>query len=113
MSITCAHCDHFFDPSDRRAAFTKKSDPKYPPICPACAIETLRGNEAWAVWNNCNGVFEVCMDRDDAVKKLAEYPVEAGCKVVPVRVYEEPEDRWNLLEWCYRRDHPNDAAAEN
>lgn len=104
VAITCGECEHFFDPSDKRS-FISTATPPHPPLCPACAIETLRGREAWSVWNDCNGVFEVCMDRSDAVQKLAEYPTEAGCKVIPVRVYEEPEERWDMLEWIDRRDH--------
>jgi hypothetical protein len=48
------------------------------------------GTEAWAVWNNCNGVFEVTMWRADAQKLIddGEYP---ECDVIPVTIVECPE----------------------
>lgn len=66
--------------------------------------------EAWAVWNACNGVFEVTMRREEAVKKLAEYPEAAGCEVVPVLIEVEPRDRWLLREWHERNEHPPESS---
>lgn len=104
-AIICASCDHFFDPTDKRAYIPDPPDPRYGPQCPACTMEELCGDKAWAVWNSCNGVFEVAMSRQGAVERLAEY-LDCECRVVPVRVYTEPEDRWDFREWVDRREHP-------
>jgi hypothetical protein len=112
MPVVCGECDHFFDPSDKRSFVPNPPDPRYPQLCPACTIQTLHGREAWAVWNDCNGVFEVHLDREDAVGKLPEYPAGAECKVIPVRVYEESEDRWGLREWVYANEHPAEPSPQ-
>lgn len=51
--------------------------------------------EFWATWNSCNGVFEVFLT-------MAEAQADAIGKdwiedVIPVRVYEEPRERWELM----------------
>lgn len=107
--VICGWCDHFFDPTDKRSYIPDPPDPRYPPRCPACTREQLCGDKAWAVWNDCNGVFEVSFDRRGAVKRLEEYP--QGCSVIPVRVYAEPRDEWDFIEWCWRNEHPDEEAA--
>ena len=50
--------------------------------------------EAWAVWNDCNGIFEVCNRRADAEALLDKEPYQRGREtVVPVVVTVETEDR--------------------
>lgn len=92
----CSECDLFFDPRDRRAFFGR-GDVQ----CPACAMGH-RGDEAWAVTNDCNGIFEVVWRRDEAKGRLSEYD---GCYVIPVRVYEEPLHRRCIREFIEARDH--------
>jgi hypothetical protein len=53
------------------------------------------GREMWAVWNSCNGVFEVTNWRKDALDVIAEAYSEHET-VVPVRVFVEDEDRHGL-----------------
>lgn len=52
----------------------------------------MTGAEAWAVWNDCQGVFSCSVTHS---KKEAEAILEkmkaADCRVVPVRVIVEPE----------------------
>jgi hypothetical protein len=52
----------------------------------------IDGTEAWAVWNNCNGVFEVTMWRADA-QKLIDDGEYLECDVIPVTIVECPEDQ--------------------
>lgn len=54
-----------------------------------------RGKEMWAIWNSCNGVFEVFDWRRDALDTIAEAYSEHET-VVPVRVVVEEEDRHGL-----------------
>jgi hypothetical protein len=51
-----------------------------------------QGTEMWAVWNSCNGVFEVTNWRKDALAIIAEAYSEHET-AVPVRVLVEDEDR--------------------
>jgi hypothetical protein len=107
--VTCGWCKHFFDPTDKRCYIPATPDPRCPPCCPCCTMERLAGDEAWAVWNACNGVFEVLFDRRGAVERLKEYP--DGCRVIPVRIYETPESDWAFREWCWHNEHPDEEAA--
>ena len=50
------------------------------------------GNEMWAVWNSCNGVFEVTSWRQDALDIITE-AYSKHETVIPVRVFVEDEDR--------------------
>lgn len=43
----------------------------------------------WAVWNDCNGVFDVRMRRKDAEALLPQY-VGMGCSVIPMEVISIP-----------------------
>jgi hypothetical protein len=102
---TCGDCGHFFDPADKRAHIpSDRSDRRWTPVCPCCATMTLSGDEAWAVWNSCQGVFTcgVAHSRAAAVEKLKDYDGVAD-KVIPVRVYAEPEDRRDMREWSERQ----------
>jgi hypothetical protein len=91
-SMLCSVCDHFFDPRDKRSYI----DPAIP-HCPACATSLLRGDMQWAVWNDCQGIFECRPRRADANELIAQY--DAGCEIRPVRVYLEPDDRIAMREW--------------
>lgn len=69
------------------------------------AQATLRGREMWAIWNSCNGVFEVTNWRKDALDVIAEAYSEHET-VVPVRVFVEPEDDHDL-----RHSHEDDREV--
>lgn len=98
--IWCDWCEHWFDAKDRRAHIPVPPDPRYSPRCPACTIMSLQGDEAWAISNDCNGIFEVTDTRAQAVAKLVDYE-GADCEVIPVRVYVD-ESR-DMREWVEQR----------
>lgn len=107
-----AVCDCFFDRADKRAWLGDR-DLVFSPTCPACQIATLGGREAWAVTNDCNGIFcdAIAETRAEARELAAQDPyASAGCYVVPVRVYEEPDDHYRTMrEWVEsQRDHEAD-----
>lgn len=89
--IQCTDCEHSFDAMDDRALIFSKRDSDVNPICPLCAT-ILRSSQEWAIWNNCNGVFEVFPRRAGAhvVAKLNYKGTDVT--VVPVRTFVEPED---------------------
>jgi hypothetical protein len=88
--VMCGFCDHEFDRSDKRAYIPK--DREADARCPYCCQMTLRGTEMWAVWNSCNGIFEVTSWRQDALAIIEEAYSEHET-VVPVRVFVDHEDR--------------------
>lgn len=99
--LVCGSCDHFFDPADKRH-YRGMNDPRYPPRCPACTIEELSGREAWALKNSCQGLWEdsVRYTRSDAQALLDSDPgAYPGSHVIPVRLYEEREDRIDMRHW--------------
>lgn len=69
------------------------------------AAQPLRGREMWAIWNSCNGVFDVTNWRKDALDVIAEAYSEHET-VVPVRVLVEPEDDHDL-----RHAHEDEREA--
>jgi hypothetical protein len=83
----CDNCEHFFDPTDKRAFL-------HGPYaeCPLCATLNHRSTTAWAVWNGCNGVFEDRVTREEAEKLLREEYDGVGTCVVPVVVVMAPDD---------------------
>ncbi len=91
--LTCDECGHLFDPSDTRAFAYPDAGPR----CAYCWAMTITGAEAWAVWNNCEGIFTCSVTH---TKEEAEAILKrSGCgpdeKVVPVRVLLELEQhRW-------------------
>lgn len=103
---TCGDCGHFFDPADERCfrsdhAFYR--DPRYRglgSICPACN-QMKDGATAWAVHNDCNGVFTSMLHATKADADAQAKPLECG--VVPVRVLIEPEDNWDRRDWDDRQ----------
>jgi len=99
----CDECGNQFDPNDKRASLS--NEPRYPTLCPLCTFLRYHGSQAWAVWNSCQGIF------DDAVRSRkseaeeimhAEY-VGVADKVVPVRIYVEPEHQHDYREWADRQ----------
>ena len=94
----CGDCGHFFDPTDKRAYIA--TDPKFTTQCPCCATMSFRGSEMWAVWNDCNGVFEVASRKAEAQRILEKEFSDFQASVVPVRVYLEPnKDDWSHRDW--------------
>lgn len=95
---TCEECGHFFDPSDKRSCMPSERFPDMRPCCPACALMNYSGAEAWAVANDCNGVFTdtVAQRRADAERTAAQPPFSGDdCKAVPVRIFiDEGEREW-------------------
>ncbi|WP_029581965.1 hypothetical protein [Bradyrhizobium sp. URHD0069] len=95
--IICEECSHFFDPSDKRGRIS--DDKRFPTLCPLCCYMRYRGDEQWAVWNDCQGIFE-CRVRLAEVDKLIETEYhDVGARAVPVRVYPEPNDRHDFRRW--------------
>lgn len=58
-----------------------------------------RTYDAWAIWNNCQGVFTdaVFHWRCEALEVLPDYG--EGAKVVPVKVIVEDRDRWDCRHY--------------
>tara|TARA_R110002110_G_scaffold64634_3_gene178562 strand:+ start:4920 stop:5267 length:348 start_codon:yes stop_codon:yes gene_type:complete len=101
---TCAECNHTFDPDDPRACIDKREVtaemdfPKQDPLCPLCAYQMIGGLEAWAVANDCNGIFgdTIRRTRSEVEALLQPGPQSyggVGCEAIPVRVYRERQDR--------------------
>lgn len=110
----CGFCDHFFDPTDKRAHITSSEDPRFSSSCPACTIERYRGVEMWAVWNSCQGIWGdgVGWTRKEAYEHLNSGRYDGcECKVIPIRVYEEPADNWHMREWVENRDRGEQACG--
>jgi hypothetical protein len=99
--LVCGDCGHFFDSADKRANLAYLGDPRFPPTCPACSIQTMGGTEAWGLANDCQGLFDETVrgSRKEANAKLDPNYHGMGCKVVPVRIYVEREDRFGLRNW--------------
>lgn len=57
-----------------------------------CAALYLRSSEEWAIWNNCNGVFESFPRRALAYEAVKQRYGKADVTVVPVRTILEPLD---------------------
>lgn len=96
---TCTDCGHQFDGSDRRGFVPKAASERerYGVTCPACQIVKGIGSEAWAIWNECEGVFacSVFTTRAEAKSALANAGWSDDEIVVPVRVFREAGQR----EW--------------
>ena len=98
--LKCEECSFNFDERDKRAFI--HSDGKSH-SCPACKIMGFGSIEAWAVSNDCQGVFT---DSISSSRKAAEYELQkfggrnAGACVVPVRVIAEPKDKHHFRNWC-------------
>jgi hypothetical protein len=58
------------------------------------------GCRAWAWWNACQGIFacSVSWSRKGATK-LADTYAPTGAILVPVRIFVEPEDEWQMRHW--------------
>ena len=99
--MRCEECEHQFDPADKRADIS--DDKRYPTLCPLCCHMRYRGDEEWAVWNDCQGIFE-CRVRLAEVEQLIrdEYS-DVGARPMPVRVYREPEERHDIRFWIERQ----------
>jgi hypothetical protein len=88
--IRCTGCEHSFDGMDDRAFIGVKGS-ESSALCPLCAI-LLRSSEEWAIWNDCNGVFESFPRRALAHDAIKQRYGNADVKVVPVRTFLEPVD---------------------
>ena len=85
----CDTCGNLYDVNDPRA-FTEDHILQ----CPLCKDQFLRGATAWAIWNDCQGVFacSVFHSKSEADAALQEKSW-GDAKVVPVRIYKEREDQ--------------------
>jgi hypothetical protein len=93
MIVCCTDCEHSFDAMDARCWISSRDDNSLA-LCPLCNA-LLRSSRDWAVWNDCNGVFETFPRRAAAEHAIAEQYQGCGASVMPVRVIAEPdEDRW-------------------
>lgn len=91
LVIRCSDCEHSFDAMDGRALVFSKRGSGSNPLCPLCAT-ILRSSQEWAIWNNCNGVFEVFPRRAGAQVVAKLNYKGADVTVIPVRTFVEPED---------------------
>lgn len=98
----CSDCGFPFDSTDPRCYVPNNADElrKYGAHCAACQILAHEGAPAWALWNDCQGVFACSVfhsraEARDALKKSG-WQNET---VVPVRVFREREDREWLRNW--------------
>lgn len=57
------------------------------------------GYEAWACWNSCQGVFTNAVFHSKADAETERAASEVYDKVVPVRIYIEPESEWDFRDW--------------
>jgi hypothetical protein len=94
----CVDCDHLFDARDDRGFLPSKNARDLDPVCPACN-QVARGAEAWAVHNDCQGVFEDGIRGRKAETDAIAEAWNVGAKSVPVRVIVEPEDRHDMRAW--------------
>lgn len=95
----CRECGHTFSRSDRRGWINR--DEIENSCCPLCSAMSF-GSHAWAIANDCNGVFdtEVYATKAAAEAECAKPEWQsAGCAVVPVIVL---RDERGDAEW--RRD---------
>lgn len=91
QTVRCTRCEHSFDAMDQRAWIsTKNSDAS--PLCPMCCTLVLRSSEEWAIWNSCNGIFELMPRRAAALQAAKERYAATDVTVVPARAFIEPED---------------------
>jgi hypothetical protein len=102
-SRVCGECHHFFDPTDKRSFRPSRAAADMEPLCPLCAQFLLHGREAWAVWNDCNGIFSdtVRATKTEVEELMKPGPMSyggVGCEAVPVRVLLEPDDRRDIRE---------------
>lgn len=85
--LECQACEMRFDPRDERAGvFSDRPDLNR---CPLCNVLDFRGVRAWAVSNNCQGVFTcgIASSKESATERLNSGDYDgAGCEVVPVVV---------------------------
>jgi len=95
--LKCRSCDNDFPSSDRRAFF----HPARPDLatCPLCHV-LGQGSPAWAIANDCNGIFEteIYSTKAAAVAECAK-PNWQGDEVIAVTVIRVPNDE------TWRRDY--------
>jgi hypothetical protein len=92
--VCCARCEHSFDAMDNRAwVSTKESEAS--PLCPLCNTIVLRSSPEWAIWNSCNGIFEVMPRRAAAVLAAQERYANFDVSIVAARAFvEHDDDQW-------------------
>lgn len=108
LIVCCDRCEHSFDAMHPEAWVSSKRDGGE--LCPLCATIVFRSSEGWAVWNDCNGAFEVLWRRSDANQAIAERYSDCGARAEPIRVIREPEDHVCLRHWRETREHEQGAA---
>lgn len=99
--LRCGECEHWFLRFDQRAD-AWLDHPEWEPRCAVCALFAHGHGDAWAVFNDCQGVFSnmVFWSRAEAARAAAEPEnVEADCYVAPVQVIREPEWRVSAREF--------------
>lgn len=105
MLICCDRCDFQFDAMDDRAYLSTK-DSDWGALCPHCAVEVLRSTDAWCVWNDCQGIWPETADARKANAENFLKTTHSGIegRVVPIRMFPEPEDRIGFRE-CHEREN--------
>lgn len=92
--VRCTRCEHSFDAMDNRA-WVGGRDSEASPLCPLCCTIALRSTEEWAVWNDCNGIFEVHPRRALAAQAVSERYANCQVTVVAARAFvEHDDDQW-------------------
>lgn len=104
--IICSGCDFGFDAMDERGSVDSENPDGFA-LCPYCLVE-LRSSEEWAIWNDCNGIFELRPTRAEARKIATEQYAGCDVSVVPARAFVEPkDDHWQRAF----RENEREAAA--
>jgi len=98
-AATCKECGNSYDPGH------PDSHPNIE-VCPRCGTILLR-ETAWVVRNDCNGVFDVFMDKANAQTELDVHPQynEADCYIEPVKLM-----RMNDVEKFYEEMKESDRV---
>ncbi|UGY23772.1 hypothetical protein HU675_0038470 [Bradyrhizobium septentrionale] len=103
LRLVCEECEHFFDAADPRASVLNTDE--FGPRCPACNIQLHGGTEAWALANDCQGIWgdTIRWTKAEAVELLKDTHKDTESRVIPVRVYEEADSyRIELREYRER-----------
>jgi hypothetical protein len=90
--LPCDQCGHWFLRSDERSYVSRSGE--FETFCPVCSLFVFEHGEAWAIWNDCQGVFtgDVYDRRGEAAAELmAPHWDGTNSIVVPVSVLRVPK----------------------
>jgi len=79
-------------------SFISPNGAEAPALCPLC-FALLKSSRDWAVWNDCNGVFETFPRRAEARDAIKQRYAGVDATVMPVRTIVEPEETRHQRIW--------------